>query len=718
MGIFCRAMKVPKVMHQFLNTVGFCTSYQTTGVWLRANAASDRAVLSAAFRTTPIGVCWDNLVRFDKKAEETIMNQGSKLQQNTSALMFPLSIPEPPHRSSLAEFVIYDNIMRTIKDFENESIGALPRSLLLKDVDYATLDVKPMEFLNKDLLVSHIPQIATELVSEVLELLCGKAAMNTFKDQNDGCLQVPVVGGVAGYLKLEPKKSDFHTCPTMGIDETTLDGTAMIYEKLLEYVNVESTELQDKIVLTYGDQLTWKNIAALKDMRIREAKADRLEFATPKAGFFHMSMANIDAVVRCNWGSSGAGYDPSCLSRFVAVLGRSGISQDGGDFNAKYRLVDHVLSGYVAAALMTQASALAGRTIKSPTELRSWVEQNDWLQLVEKVVTYYFAFGRVAYCRSAANDQAVTEYETKRADIMNKNRRERTAAEVKFLTEAGRKSFVDSHTAKNRDRVLENAILFMIQALIAVDFHQSMRRGEVGRLEADMKVMMINFHGCGKSKYARLLLERQFDQHFLWTDEYHYIDIRNNLLNQSGRSGKFLAIDETLELVNADLQSGYNPRDTWQSLDWHRTVVSPNIIPFRKMKDSILKSSGTTTGGKRHSRPDSRADILRIMDMMLKEDVLRLQKGRWAVGPAGAKVAVRESLDMFDQGSATVLFGGVVEAIVESRRCSQLAVPEVPELNADEWVEELDDCILAWNEAAEALRQDDGERQDDGDEQE
>ena len=31
LGIFRRAMKVPKAMHQFLNSIGFCTVYQTAG---------------------------------------------------------------------------------------------------------------------------------------------------------------------------------------------------------------------------------------------------------------------------------------------------------------------------------------------------------------------------------------------------------------------------------------------------------------------------------------------------------------------------------------------------------------------------------------------------------------------------------------------------------------------------------------------------------------
>ena len=80
--------------------------------------------------------------------------------------------------------------------------------------------------------------------------------------------------------------------------------------------------------------------------------------------------------------------------------------------------------------------------------------------------------------------------------------------------------FVETHTVGLRDKVLENSILFMTQALTALDFHQSIRKGEVGRLEANHKVMMLNFHGCGKTKY---------DQRFAWTVEHHYIDIRNNV---------------------------------------------------------------------------------------------------------------------------------------------------------------------------------------------
>jgi len=366
LGIFCRAMKVPKVMHQFLNTIGFCTAYQTSGLWLRENAASDRLSLAKKFRDRPIGICWDNLVRFDKKAEPTVLNPGNKIQQNTSALMFTLHIPPPKLNSPISDFIVHSNIMRAIPANDTHSSeyghqdgvnGTLPADLMFLPVDYDSIAVHPRSFLEKDLISAHIPLIAADLVRNILNLLCGPEALNKF--QLDGqSIKRPDVSEVAKYLVLDPFKSEFHTCPTMDLDETTLDGTAEVYEKLLEYVNIQSTALNGRVVLSYGDLLTCRNLSSLKEMRIRESQSDRLEFACPKAAFFHMSMANVDAVMRCNWGKSGS-YDPSSLARFAAVLGRSGITEETGDFNARFRLIDHVLSGYVAAALMTQAIKLA-----------------------------------------------------------------------------------------------------------------------------------------------------------------------------------------------------------------------------------------------------------------------------------------------------------------------------------------------------------------------
>jgi hypothetical protein len=682
-------MRVPKLMQNFLKNMGFCHSYDTSRRWLRENAASDRIVLAEKVRRKPMAVVWDNLIRMDKKAEETSLNQGS-LQQNTSALMFALNIPRPEDNALDPLHRTYNKIMEVVDNTEGPG---LPRELLFKDVDYRSLDVDATAFLHKDQLSVHIPMITRDLVFDVLKYMVGDDAIGKFKNEEGKSLEKPVIMGLdaADYLKVQPHQSDVHTCPTMDIDETTLDGTALIFERLLEYVAVDSVELNDCVVFAYGNQLTYKNLTSLKSMRIRESKSDRLEDGCPKHGALHPSMAMLNAVMRCNWGKSG-NREPGSLSRFAAVLGRSpsAVNERGTDYGASYRFVDQVLRGFVAAALLVKSGA---NTIG---QFERWVERNNWHVLVHSVVQYYFSFGRVAFMWKSATEKAKLEYDMMRKRIMEKPANQRTTEEQESCSRKGKTSFIQAHIDQKWDMVLENGLLFMQQALILVDFHQSMRRGEVGRMEMNSTMMMLCFHGCGKSKYAALLLERMFNQPYCWTPEHCYIDLHNNVVNESGREPGGERVDETLEHVKKEINVSRNPRSSWQSNEWQRNVISPNIIPFRKVKNSVLASSDTSIEGVKHAQVDARNDILTIMELVLREGVLSPQAGRCTVSATGAKVPVTPTVDRFDVGSDKVLYGGNVETILKQRQ-DEPPVPPVSDLTAEAWVEEMESLIIAWN---------------------
>ena len=94
--------------------------------------------------------------------------------------------------------------------------------------------------------------------------------------------------------------------------------------------------------------------------------------------------------------------------------------------------------------------------------------------------------------------------------------------------------------------------------------------------------------------------------------------------------------------------------------------------------------------------------MLVVMDMLLHEKVLMPQAGRCADGPSGAKVAVRETLDMFDAGSENIMYGGIVESLLASQLRSP-AAPYVPDLHFDEWAIELEQAVNQWNLEVEAL---------------
>jgi hypothetical protein len=420
MGIFMRAMKVPKRMHTFLAACGLCNAYNTSTYWLKENAASDRVTLANEFQTFPMAVCWDNLVRFDRKTEVTILNQGSKIQQNTSGLVLPLHLPPPPAGASQLDIDTYANIIAACT---GRGVG-LPRELLFQDVDYSTLSVDTADFLELEVLKAHIPKIARELIFDVLAMICG----DSLQEYQVGGRCIKWESTTPDYLQLDQYNPQFHTCPTMPIDETTIDGTGDVLETLLEYAGTSSGQLTDenRVLFCYGDQLTLKNLKALKEMRIREADTDRFTFAVGKPGFLHISMAMFNAVMRCNWGHTGGGRDPSCLSRFAAILGRSKANETASDFQASYRLIDHVLRGFVGAALMTRASVLAGKRISSTTELKRWVKMNDWWPLVDSVSAYYFGFGKVAWQRRMASEKAMEQYEYRRNIILSKRKADQT----------------------------------------------------------------------------------------------------------------------------------------------------------------------------------------------------------------------------------------------------------------------------------------------------
>ena len=134
------------------------------------------------------------------------------------------------------------------------------------------------------------------------------------------------------------------------------------------------------------------------------------------------------------------------------------------------------------------------------------------------------------------------------------------------------------------------------------------------------------------------------------------------------------------------------------------------MVPFRKMKHSVFKSSDITTGGIQHTCPKPNNDILLVMNTLLREKILTPQPGRCSVGPGGAKVGVRETVDMFDIGSEKVMYGGVVEAILVSRQ-REPAAPYVPDVDQDRWIEVLEQAVDEWNTEV-AVQRDDGSQTD------
>jgi len=94
---------------------------------------------------------------------------------------------------------------------------------------------------------------------------------------------------------------------------------------------------------------------------------------------------------------------------------------------------------------------------------------------------------------------------------MAKKKSERTAQEIEISTAKYKEKYIAERCVQSRDIVCENALIMLQQMLVYKDFHDAMRGGHSGRMEKDLEIAMVMFAGCGKSNYAKEMMEQQID---------------------------------------------------------------------------------------------------------------------------------------------------------------------------------------------------------------
>jgi hypothetical protein len=426
LGLWANAVHIPKRAINTMNRCGFVVSYDTTRKGLRAVARHDRMMLQAKIEDgRPFGIFWDNLVRNIRKGEETITNRTS-LEQNTSAFVHFLQIPEPAEGSSEQMMQTYRNIMSAIE--ANRGLG-LPRSLLYRPFErIEDLQLDKRDFLFDKTLGEHMRLIARLRIGEVFKKIFGTLVLKG--DRSDGkILELPQLPCSSDdYPRMKPDRSDLHCLPTMGLDETTVDGTAMVLEEILQYCGVEPVELSDRSVLASGDQMSNARMRKLKELRVRDDILERYEWAIPKPGPLHISMAYLQGFLKCHM-MGKSGKDPTSLVRFAATLGRSRLSEDGKmiDFNAANRFATQAWEAHVLAAAVAQSGVM------SVNELAQWLKTNDWTKLIDDVVRIYFPTVKVAHQREVARKKARDEYLEIRKQVLEIVPAHRTSSQRDFL---------------------------------------------------------------------------------------------------------------------------------------------------------------------------------------------------------------------------------------------------------------------------------------------
>jgi roadblock/LC7 domain-containing protein len=683
----------PKRAVNVLNRCGIMVSYDTTRKALTALAKHDRDMVMAKIEAgRPFGIFWDNLVRMDHKQEETIMNKRS-LEQNTSAYIHFLHIPPPSPQADEVTKSTYQNIQQTLQ--QNNGV-CLPRSLLFKD-DAVPRPIDKALFLADDALAFHLKEIARLRIGQTFERMLGRKVLATHKVDGKR-LELPSLPQTDEYVFLPPERTDMHSLPTMELDETTIDGTAMVMEDIMDYCGVTQVELLTRSIFATGDQLSNARARALKDLRVRDDVVERYEWAVTKPGTLHVSMAYVQGFLKCHMAGK-SGKDSTSLTRFAAMLARTRLSPDGKliDFNAANRFVTAAWEAHVIAAAVTQAN------VTSIKQLSEWVQTNNWRDLIEKIVNVYFPAQKVAFQKEQAREKALQEYLKLRSQVMEIPAEDRTARQRAFIGAKSRESYVKKNQIKFRDIAYENSLLLMRDGLIHVDLYKSMREGSCGSYEKDLEIATIFFNGCpGKGTYAKETLRQQMEMKLRATPEHAYLTKFNRIVNISGGSDAHLAVDENGEFNNRFISDDYNARDTWQSRGWHRDVVSVNIMTFRAIREAIENTTMASSGGSGHSNVDDRVDVSKMARALIQEGVCKRKEGRHKAGSAGNPVFIKETIDCIAAGRDKVWKGNACEKILDEWD-SYVDWPQLPALAREDWDTYLAGAVDEFNAGMQGL---------------
>ncbi|KAA8909008.1 hypothetical protein FN846DRAFT_1020806 [Sphaerosporella brunnea] len=696
-GFWLQSVKAPKRVIALLNRLGVSVSYGsiTTAVKAVGTAAAkdlQKKVQSGCF----IGICWDNLALQVGKKEETEMNRND-LELCTTAYAYELNVPKPPAGASQEDKQVYKNIREAqARNATDRKRPGIPRGLILKEnPTYGSL--KPFDFV----LSSggpHIQKYWTDIVYVHLADICQELfgpAMGRYKRNGQ---RIPKPQMPENLYTMPTKKTNMHPMRVFDLDESTIDGNARVIEAIVQELGITLPELTDGQILITGDQMTTMRIRTLLELRHYDKLEQRMRFAMPVSGWLHIAMNCADGILKTHTGRTD-GQDPGSLSRFATALGRPSVTGKVTEFDALRRLILHALKGHIIAALLEMACQIERQkgSLELPAtieDLKQWIASNDWTELLRRTVEYYFVIAKPGWKRQIASDEAWKEYMVHHDHIMQKPKRQRSPDETEFVQAGFKKKWIKAEALKQRDTVNENFLIFIRDAMLFYDIDTAIRNGSTGRLLMLSELLTIWFHGNGKHRYARELLEFQVTRRALWTPEAEFLYKNNCLVNLSGKGT--MPVDQAVEIINENIKVAYTPRGTMQSKEYQKVHLARCLAVLRTVREKVLQSMDVQRNGSSHTEVNAAGDIKRIAELLIKDLAMVQCIGRHQCGARGSPLEVQEVIDGFDVGVEEIMKGETLRAVLEKRPTTETAIgtqyDDVPEAAYRDFEKYLQDC--------------------------
>ncbi|KAF8218134.1 hypothetical protein K438DRAFT_1702685 [Mycena galopus ATCC 62051] len=473
--------------------------------------------------------------------------------------------------------------------------------LLTSHLDESILAAKHLEIGDITLNPTEAVFFDNALVHTIIRIIIRHGGEGFAKWQAEADAALPVSAE-----KIDVHKTPIHPLPTMEIDESTIIGNIEVIEEITRVLGVkpDDPDYAKYLQLTAGDQLSIARQRAILQARLgHESRPQSWRHIVPVTGLFHAKIADCHGVLETHFGKSTT-RSPGSLGFHNTVLDRLPITLTSlPPFRTCRDLIMVSLYARVLHCLLLvsgkKSLETCAQSINSYSSLVSYAKQ---------IYTTYAGVDRVEELR----ERRIPEERAREAEI-------KAAKKAKSTGPAA------GHIPKG-DMVLENAILFMRDALLTREFSDAIKIGDFGRVVLVLRAWTFCYRGSGRSKYAHEMLHLMHNLTCVWTKELRYIILQNWIANPQGKFNCFVELDLVQEHLNFWIKKIYKADGAGHSWEW-LSVISPCVDILRHLATKINNDIGARQGS-RHSSPDLSADISALMTSLAEHEVYREKEGR------------------------------------------------------------------------------------------
>ncbi|KAF8170903.1 hypothetical protein K438DRAFT_2059793 [Mycena galopus ATCC 62051] len=549
---------------------GISLSYKSVMNYLAALSREGVLQFQAVWRARMCSVVWDNLnIAF--RVESQRLDNKNHFNNGTTATLIPIYNP-------------FTNESRTPRGTLPFTMKP-PRTSTLPTYPWTAADTLPSASdaeQTERCLLWQLKSIALDYIPELAHL----------KSSLGPCPEID---------QIKVHKTEQFPLPAMHEDESTLEGTITVINKIFAQLGTSSTDLENHgIVFANGDLLTDNLVNTVEGSRRNEPNIDAsMRPLVHRLGIFHAKMAGNRLVVNEHWGKPNATIPGGLCWEHTQLLQRKPISagwksKKAAPWKPCHELLQISSAGHVRDAFRIHCGEA------SLTEWATRVTFDEFEVIASKVYNSLYT--------TAAYDEACSRKEAQ------------------------------------RDAAFENSVLYNRDSLLYILLVSSIKAGDIGRVVLVFRIWAVMMRSPKTMpKYADAFFET-LNRIQTYDPVLQKFFLYNWLVDITGLANRFKEVDLLQEHQNFWAKIVYNAKGVNRSWTW-LARITVCIFALGDAMKTVHATFKILDYGTKHTVPDMQKEVLAVADALEKDRIQELWPDRpW-------KNEVVRVRDLFEEGA-------------------------------------------------------------------